>query len=302
MRDFESEINSSFETIIFSSFALILISVAIIQFKYSKQKRQLELLREHEETQKSFSRDLHDTVAQSLSVLKIAVESGDKEKALYWADKSILETRELISSLRLDLSKDFVSIVKDYAKTFESNFCIQTQVFEATKLAASFDSKTKEEFLRILQESLSNVVKHANASKVEIKMLDVANEFVMSINDNGKGFDAAQPEGFNVISTGSITNEKCVRQWSTCEAVPKRRWLSSEAKSKPPKRRNERLAKCGTADPKLSENETKGNAQNKTQTHIGLKSMKERAESIGAEFSVKSSSDGTSVFVKMKMR
>lgn len=283
---------------------MLLISVAIIQFKYSKQKRQLEILHEHEETQKSFSRDLHDTVAQSLSVLKIAVEAGDKEKALYWADKSILETRELISSLRLDLSKDFVSIVKDYAKTFESNFCIQTQVFEATKLAATFDTKTKEELLRILQESLSNVVKHANASKVEIKMLDVANEFIMSINDNGKGFD--------VISAGSITtNEKCVRQWSTCqpcrqtgEAVPKRRWLSSEAKSKPPKRRNERLAKCGTADPKLSENETKGNAQtkNKTQTHIGLKSMKERAELIGAEFSVKSSSDGTSVFVKMKVR
>lgn len=272
---------------------MILISVAIIQNKYSKQKRQLELLREHEETQKSFSRDLHDTVAQSLSVLKIAVESGDKEKALYWADKSILETRELISSLRLDLSKDFVSIVKDYAKTFESNFCIQTQVFEATKSAATFDTKTKEELLRILQESLSNVVKHANASKVEIKMLDVANEFVMSVNDNGIGF--------NVISTGSITNEKCVRQWSACEAVPKRRWLRL---SKPPKRRNERLAKCGTADPKLSENETKGNAQNKnkTQTHIGLKSMQERAESIGAEFSVKTSASGTSVFVKMKLR
>ncbi len=295
LRDFESDINASFDTIIFSSFALILISVAIIQFKYSKQKRQLELLHEHEETQKSFSRDLHDTVAQSLSVLKLSVENGDKEKALYWADQSILQTRQLIASLRLDLSEDFVSIVKDYAQTFESNFCIQTQVFEATKLAATFDTKTKEELLRIVQESLSNVVKHANASKIEIKMLDVANEFFLSISDNGKGF-----------------NEECVRQNCTSLREAKATKQSQKLwkpinKVATPTARNDDSSRfrmsyasrrSANSPPR---NEVKGNAQ-KTKTHIGLKSMKERAQSLGAEFSIKSSEKGTTVFVKMKVR
>lgn len=138
-------------------------------------------------------------VAKSLSALKIAVKSGDKEKVLFWADKSILETRELISSLRMDLEEDFVLLVKDYEKTFENNFCIKTCVFDATNFA-------------------------------EIKLLNSGNDFIMSISDNGKGFDTAQPKSFDFAQPKCFYAE-CVRDSSTCEAVPKFRRFYSEAEN-----------------------------------------------------------------------
>ncbi len=53
------------------------------------------------------------------------------------------------------------------------------------------------EIIRILQESLSNIARHANATQVSVKFTDIGNDFKMTISDNGIGFDIKDVEQLN---------------------------------------------------------------------------------------------------------
>jgi len=53
--------------------------------------------------------------------------------------------------------------------------------------------ETKHALYRVAQEALHNIVKHARASKVELRLARQANEIILEVRDNGKGFDPAGP-------------------------------------------------------------------------------------------------------------
>jgi len=55
---------------------------------------------------------------------------------------------------------------------------------------------------RIIQEALTNIVKHSNASKVEIEMKKKSDRLWVAIKDNGQGFSRAQKETAREISLG----------------------------------------------------------------------------------------------------
>ena len=56
----------------------------------------------------------------------------------------------------------------------------------------------------MLQETVSNIIKHAQASKVSIQLIRDGNELTMMIEDNGKGFDTARLNNFNGIGLKNI--------------------------------------------------------------------------------------------------
>ncbi|MBP3710413.1 MAG: hypothetical protein J6I73_08450 [Treponema sp.] len=264
----EAFIHQGYYALAYTSFTLIMISFIIMQVRSGEQRKNLALSKVRENAQKAFSRDLHDGAAQSLSALKIALQAGETEKALRFVDSAIREVRELIGYLRIDLSTSFVQIVKRYAAIFQESYGIPVSVFEATACATSFTERTKHELVRIVKEALSNAAQHADATKIEIKLIDAGADFHITVRDNGKGFACA----VNIDTAEIVT---------TSESVVLTDDAGNSAFSTPFAR------EC------VQENSPQPNI------HIGLESMRERAESLGGTLSVHSGNDGTTICVSM---
>ena len=186
-----------YDSLTYCSSLLLLISILCVVFKTLKQKSQLKNIQLRNDEQNKISRNLHDGVAQDLAALKFYLRQDDKEKSDFYASQALNEVRYLIGALHIDLSKAFDEIITQMLQAFESNYKIQTQTLIASTHINTLPQTVQIEIIRILQESLSNIARHANASKVTVKFTDVGQDFKMTISDNGVGFDLEKVEDLN---------------------------------------------------------------------------------------------------------
>ena len=84
---------------------------------------------------------------------------------------------------------------------FEDRFGIRAE-FECPSPIPRLPVRTEAELLRIVQEALSNVSRHADATVVRVRAVADAAGLSLAIRDNGRGFDpAAVPDGhYGVVS------------------------------------------------------------------------------------------------------
>lgn len=182
-------------------------------------KNELEItLKERER----LSRDLHDGLVQSLAFLglksKMAysqLENGNGERALQSMEeiKSVIqesysEIRQALYDLRTPITEDVVGYLMEYAQ----NFTLQTKI-EATCVAdENFpkfnNARTSIHVLKVVQEAMNNVRKHAQATAVAIHLHDRPAEVEIEIKDNGRGFDIQNPREDGVVHYGLTTMEE----------------------------------------------------------------------------------------------
>jgi PAS domain S-box-containing protein len=161
-----------------------------------------------EDEKKLLAREIHDELGQILVALKIdlgllrqkvfkKLEGADDEDVvvkfnhLYGlVDDTIKTTRKIMTNLRpevLDLL-GFIDTVKQYCKEYQERHKVNCQLFcNITKI--DINSQQAVALFRIVQESLTNVTKHAKATSVMIQLDTVDDKLVMEIADNGVGFD-----------------------------------------------------------------------------------------------------------------
>ena len=149
------------------------------------------------EEQKKMSQNLHDGVAQDLAALKFYLQQDNKEKSDYYADQALKEVRYLIGALHIDLSEGLEVVVRQILQTFERNYKIKTTVLIASSHIKVLSENIQLEIIRILQESLSNIARHAKATEVTVKFTDIADDFKLIISDNGIGFDLKEVDELN---------------------------------------------------------------------------------------------------------
>ena len=68
----------------------------------------------------------------------------------------------------------------------------ETAIFvssEIEDLGGTLEKSKELQIYRIFQESLNNILKHAEASAIQVSLVKLKNKVVMTISDNGKGFD-----------------------------------------------------------------------------------------------------------------
>jgi signal transduction histidine kinase len=184
------------------------IALAIWNTQLYAQLDQLAVIKERYR----LSREIHDGLAQTLAYLNLQAErlerligtgqNAEAEQEINAMRHSIrsayVESREAIEGLRLDLERpDELAIrLREFGEQFGLQTGIQVQVMvEPADLLVA--PSTALQFLRIAQEALANVRKHAQASRVEICMKASNDELEISITDNGRGF----PETSQVDST-----------------------------------------------------------------------------------------------------
>ncbi len=167
-------------------------------------KRQTTL---REDEQKRIALEIHDELGQELTGLKMQIHYLKNRRSEPGSALSSDEIRSSLSDLSKMVDEIIVSVRRIAAEIRPSildDFGLvaaidwQVQEFERkTKIASYFQSNTNEvdwggevntSIFRILQEALTNVARHANATKVRVDLNVAAEKLVLTIRDNGKGF------------------------------------------------------------------------------------------------------------------
>lgn len=154
------------------------------------------------------AQELHDSIAQSLAFLNIQVQLLDQDlqqdkkaeaqKSLAQIREGVQESyddvRELLVHFRTRIgSTDLETAIRSALDKFEGQTGIKT-TFTTQGNAPLLQPEQVLQVMHIVQESLSNVRKHAKASKMDVKLTS-AEKCVIDIDDNGIGFDTARDTG-----------------------------------------------------------------------------------------------------------
>jgi len=196
-----------------SWFAALCIAAGIgaLWLLYLIRVRQVEMrvrmrLEERVIERERIARDLHDTFLQSVqglvlrfqAVLARIPEGGERpvrmmEQALERADQVIAEGRDRVYDLRKsthassDLPQALQALAQELAETVDGTGFRVT--IEGTPRVVH--PLVREETYRIGAEALTNAVRHAVASRVDIEITYSRKDLTLRVVDNGRGFDAA---------------------------------------------------------------------------------------------------------------
>ncbi|MBI2498487.1 MAG: hypothetical protein HYV75_11420 [Opitutae bacterium] len=151
------------------------------------------------------ARDLHDTLEQMLTGIALHLDASAKlagrdpavsgqhlQKARNWLHQSQVDLRRSIWDLRSrELEQfDLASALRHTAEQLVSDSGAEMEFHPAGE-PRSLPEVVEENILRIGQEALTNIAKHAHATKLGITLDFQPQEVVLRITDNGVGFDPA---------------------------------------------------------------------------------------------------------------
>jgi PAS domain S-box-containing protein len=175
-----------------------------VQAKIVEQQRALAMLRERE----CLARELHDNLGQVFAFVNTQGQTvnrllgrGEISTAQAYLDRLIevsreadLDIRESILGLRAALSEQgFFPALVQYLTRYEKNFGIHTELLKPEGFGDDvFEPLVEVQLLRILQEALTNVRKHAGARRVQIEFDCEDDRAHITVKDDGQGFDPSQ--------------------------------------------------------------------------------------------------------------
>lgn len=162
----------------------------LLRNKKLQQSFLQELLQTQERVSKRISKDLHDSVGQSLLLVKNRVLQSKDEKTGAIVDGVIDEVREISRNLHpFKLEELGLTVtLQSSVDMIDENYDIFISA-EIDDIDQVFDQEKEINIYRLVQESFNNILKHSNAKSAEIKVLNKANDIEIIIKDNGKGFD-----------------------------------------------------------------------------------------------------------------
>jgi signal transduction histidine kinase len=164
----------------------------------------LQHVREEERTR--IARQVHDELGQALTGLKLDLSwlAGhlprgsqtlqQKAQALSACiDTTIQTVRRISTDLRPGILDDLglVAAIEWQAQDFELRTGIRC-VTTTMEIETMWNQDFSTTFFRIFQETLTNIIHHADASRVEVTLTVVADQLVLVIRDNGRGISEAQ--------------------------------------------------------------------------------------------------------------
>jgi len=165
-----------------------------------------QLLSAQEEERKRISRELHDVIAQTLTSINVRLSTLKKQATLSTKDleRTIARPQQLV--------EESVNIVHRFARelrptvlddlglipalhTFMKSFREQTGIRVSLSAFAAVEQVNGDKrtaLYRVAQESLTNIARHAQASRADVKIQKLDGAVCMKIKDNGKGFQTGR--------------------------------------------------------------------------------------------------------------
>ena len=165
--------------------------------------------RQHQADQERLviARDIHDVVAHSLSMINVqasvALHLADKDpdparllEALAnikaGSAQSLSDVREVLSVLRQDAPRIPSQRLEQLPELLVQLTGIHTSYSPPGPVPAWVDEKVENTIYRVVQESLTNVVRHAQATRVEVTVQLTETQALVSVSDDGVGLGLAE--------------------------------------------------------------------------------------------------------------
>ena len=162
-----------------------------------------------------WARELHDQTLQSLGGLRVALSTvlgrGDeatKDAAIRQAiediELEIANLRGIITDLRPSMLDDLglvpaIEALLDRRRDAGLEIVGEVALGDLVSGGRGLDPQLETTIYRLVQESLTNVIKHAQASKVRVSVASIEGEVRIEVQDDGLGFDpAVRSEGFGL--------------------------------------------------------------------------------------------------------
>jgi len=149
--------------------------------------------------------DLHDNLGSKIATLKLYIDeiapklgknkdSGNLEKIKLLADETYKEVRKIAHNKNFGvlISKGLIPSIKSVASQISDTGKMKIEVININ-VKQHINSNIEIQIFRIIQELLTNIIKHANASEVIIQFSEDNNILNILVEDNGKGFNPQNP-------------------------------------------------------------------------------------------------------------
>ncbi len=165
--------------------------------------------------------DLHDGVIQSLYAVGLNLEecaelvSEDPEFVAKRLDKAINDMNQVIKDIRSYIfhlrpaaftSNDLRQALEDLAREVRVNSLIEVEVSVDGVEPDALPEPVAENLFHIAQEALANVAKHSGATQAWARLERQNGTCVLTIADNGKGFDVSRPGGVGHRGLGNMAD------------------------------------------------------------------------------------------------
>lgn len=214
--------------------AVLLLGVMLVFSYYRRHelkqeaKMQVMILKQQEEATRAvleaeeaerqrIAQDLHDGVGQMMSAAKMNLSAYESntwfkneeeklsfEKIISLVDESCKEVRTVSHNMMPNalLKNSLASAVREFIDKLDHK---KLQVHLYTEgLEERLDSNMETVLYRVIQECVNNVIKHADASTLDISVIREKNEITATIDDNGKGFNTSEKGKFDGIGLKNI--------------------------------------------------------------------------------------------------
>lgn len=176
-------------------------AIAMENMRLHEQVHQLAALEERER----LAREIHDNLAQALSVIKLQASHVEDllrneqyeqgEASLYGLKKTAAEAlddaRDAIFSLRQSAVSpaEFLASLRANLTRYRRLYGLDAELVTQDEALISLTPQAVVQLTRIIQEALVNVRKHARASKVCVRMERCEDQYCITVEDDGRGFD-----------------------------------------------------------------------------------------------------------------
>jgi len=168
-----------------------------------KKEQELNLIKAaieaQDEERKRIAQELHDSIGGNLAGIKLQFASmeWDSEK-LKSLTSQIDETYQLVRDISHTMipkkfrENAFTELIQEYVKSISNTGELEVGFHpHPERKINSIDEKYQMEIFKIIQELMTNTLKHAEASKVDIHLSLIEHELSLLFEDNGKGFEIA---------------------------------------------------------------------------------------------------------------
>lgn len=191
---------------------------AVRDQKADLQTLSTRLMNAQESERRRISRELHDEMGQRLTAMSINLVAVARDlpqtvgplveerllEARLLADQTLEEVRELGLNLWPSMLDDLglVPTLRWYINQQARRLALQIN-FEATGLEERLAPELETALYRIVQEALTNVARHAQASKVSLCLKCKGPMVVLRIEDDGRGFETRDPVAPHAVARGT---------------------------------------------------------------------------------------------------
>lgn len=195
----------------FTVFEIIVFGVGLV-YQFNEEKRQIErkldeeralvadkIISAQEHERQRIAQDLHDDLGSTLSMLKFRLEETNKSvdsrlfDEIEIANKAVEDLRQISYNLMptMFLQRGLIMALNEFLSI---NKIVSKVSFFHLGNEKRLNWETELSIFRIAKELLTNAIKHANATKIELQLIYYEQFIYLSVEDNGCGFEEKQME------------------------------------------------------------------------------------------------------------